>query len=184
MVKAAILLLALLGAGASMATPTMATPTAAEGAGGGETIGQLRERLGRLELEHARLQAENQTMLTQLQVLETRKKLKVAQQDEGFGVLPQIVALSRLDEKWQVRLLTSDGTISSFAVGDVPQRGLRIVDISAAGVKVESGSGKQARQMSLAFAGSTSTSTPGTGVPGAPMPMPMPMAPMPVGSVR
>ncbi len=175
----AVLAFALLSASAAISTPTVATPAAAD-VGGSETIGQLRERLGRLELEHARLQQENQTMLTQLQVLETRKKLKVAQQDEGVGVLPQIVSLSRLDEKWLVRLLVADGTISSFSVGDVPQRGLRIVEISAAGVKVESGAGKQARQIPLAFAGASAGAT---GAPGAPMPMPMPM-PMVGGPVR
>lgn len=137
----------------------------------GETIGQLRERLGRLELEHARLQQENQTMLTQLQVVETRKKLRAAQEDEGVGVLPLIVSVSRVDDAWSARLQGTDGVISSFAVGDVPQKGVRVVEISASGVKVEAGGGKQSRRVSLAFAGATSATMPGVGL-GMPMPLP------------
>ena len=139
-----------------------------------ETIGQLRERIGRLELEQARLQQENQTMLTQLQVVETRRKLKLAQQDEGFGILPLIVSVARLDDSWNVRLQGADGVISMFGMGDTPQRGMRIVEISAAGVKVEIGRGKQTQRLALAYAGAT-PATPAAGGAAVGMPLPMPL---------
>lgn len=137
-----------------------------------ETIGALRDRLGRLEIEHAKLQQENQTMMTQMQVLETRKRLKIAQED--IGVLPLVVSLSRLDEKWSARLQLSGGVINTFAVGDVPQSGVRIADISASGVKVEVGSGKSIRQAHLAFVTPAPTVAGAPGAAGMPMPAPLP----------
>jgi len=161
--------------GVAIVLVLMAAASFASAESESDTIGQMRERIGRLEMEQARLQQENQTMLTQLTVLETRKKLKVAQQDEGVGVLPLIVALSRMDEAWSVRLQGADGVISSFAVGDIPQKGVRIVDISASGVKVEIGQGKQAQKLALAYTGATQqTGAPGGPMSGMPMPMPLP----------
>ena len=140
-----------------------------------ETIGQMRERIGRLELEQARLQQENQTMQMQLMVLETRKKLKVAQQDEGVGVLPLIVAVSRVDESWSARLQGADGVVSTFVVGDIPQKGVRIVEIGPSGVKVEVGAGKGAQKLSRAYTGPVQQGGPAAGMtPGAAMPLPLP----------
>jgi len=92
-------------------------------------------------------------------------------------VLPLIVSLSRLDDAWSVRLMGADGVITTFFVGDIVQRGVRIVSINASGVKVELGAAKQAQRVALAYAGATAATPGAAPTPGMPMPMPMPRMP-------
>lgn len=106
----------------------MAFPVVAQ-----EDIGVIKDRMIRLETSMEIIQKEIQyeTLRRQQEQQRSDTEQMVA------GVLPYVVSIAKLDERWIVRLQHDNGVINAYGVGDLITPMVRVSDISDRGVTVK-----------------------------------------------
>lgn len=97
-----------------------------------EDIGQVREKLARLEAQVELMQKEFQVEQYKVHQDTWRKQNEQA----ATGLLPTVTAIFNHDNKWQTRLTFETGVTRLLAVGDVVSPGVRVADIAQTGVTI------------------------------------------------